>query len=334
MIYICAAFCSFKSANSVNWAHNRDHVTATTLAMMVQGFIHTRTSLLFVLASGLLPTTASPSPATSVTVTFSAPTIVDDFTPSPHNGGQLGVPENFHSLLSGSSAYTLLGRVGPAPNGWALPAPAAEETRWDVSVDGGTTWQHNVASLCGGARLVSARTRTSSNCTGGATSAARQTSAKMLRAATYYVQHNASAVTYAASANSSWIGDSRWHVPDMETTTFNVAGWKSVGAVTIRSASDDDEGWRYAVTANPQVWEWKGIPSPGLNISASHRYNGPRIYSSTRLRGGGFVAAVCIHFNGVRRKPLAPLHLVNASRTCGRVSHDLPLISKLAKSVA
>ena len=241
---------------------------------------------------------SSTSNGGGVTITFSNPTIVDDFTPSPHFGGQLGVPENFHALGSssgGDSAPVLLGRVGPAPNGWALPAPAEEKTRWDVSVDGGTSWQHNMSAMQPGTLA-----------------------AKMLRAATYYVQLDAwdgAAVAFAASAHSSWVGDSRWHVPDMTTTTFSAAGWQSVGAVTLSSSSSssiNSSGQRAAThsSATPpaikatvdvtQIWEWKGIPAPGLNITASRKYNGPRIYSIIGLGGGGFVAAVCIHFNGAR----------------------------------
>jgi hypothetical protein len=85
---------------------------------MVQGLmIHTRASLLFVLASSLLPTTASPSPATSVTVKFSAPTIVDDFTPPPHNGGLVTPPPPPNHFV---------GQNSPILAGHRLRAPAAQ----------------------------------------------------------------------------------------------------------------------------------------------------------------------------------------------------------------
>ncbi len=44
-----------------------------------------------------------------------------------------GVPENFHTV----GGTWLVGRLGPSPLGWAVPAPASQLPRWAVGGSGG-----------------------------------------------------------------------------------------------------------------------------------------------------------------------------------------------------
>jgi hypothetical protein len=96
-------------------------------------------------------------------------------------------------------------------------------------------------------------------------------------------------------------------------TSINSSSWTDTGASTFSaSASVLNASW------NPQaVHRWVGVPFPGMNVTATHAESGIRVYPVVLLPGGGWVAGVCIVWNGVAAhttpdgpKPFAPLSIV------------------------
>ena len=227
------------------------------------------------LAAMLSATLAKPS-AAAPTIHFAAPELVDDSALAhPPAGPGTGVPENFHNV----GERWLVGRLGPSPLGWAVPAPASQPPRWAVGSSVGSS-EGFVSDLRAPA--------------GNASTAAELAAA---RAATYYVQLAGGGVRYASSVGSEWRGDARWHIPDFFAANLSAGGWSSRGALTLSVGA----GGVLTQSVDGDVkWRWHGVPAPGMNVTASHCWVAPRIYRVLPLPAGGYVAAVALVFNGQR----------------------------------
>lgn len=97
------------------------------------------------------------------------------------------------------------------------------------------------------------------------------------------------------------------------SASINSSSWTDTGASTFSSS-----GSALNASWNPQaVHRWVGVPFPGINVTATHAESGIRVYPVVPLPGGGWVAGVCIVWNGVAAhatpdgpKPFAPLSIV------------------------
>ena len=213
--------------------------------------------------------------AAAPTLRFSAPELVDDSAlAQPAAPPGTGVPENFHTV----GGRWLVGRLGPSPLGWAVPAPASQLPRWAVGGSGG-----------GGGFATDLRAPASNASTVAGLAAAR--------AATCCVQLAGGGVRYASSPGSAWRGDARWHIPDFFAAKLSADGWSSRGALTLGTGV---EGELTQTVSEDAEWRWHVIPAPGMNVTASHRWVAPRICRVLPLPGGGYIAAVALVFNGQR----------------------------------
>lgn len=78
---------------------------------------------------------------------------------------------------------------------------------------------------------------------------------------------------------------------------FSSTGWREFGASTIGLA---ENGSLVAEVNHSVEWDWSGIPEPGINVTASLTFNSPRVYPIIALPGGGWLAGVCIVWNGIQ----------------------------------
>lgn len=94
--------------------------------------------------------------------------------------------------------------------------------------------------------------------------------------------------------------------------SFTSDGWTELGASTFSLTSG---GKLQGVLDRNATWTWSGIPAPGMNATAGKVFNSPRVYPIVELPGGGWVAGVCIVWNGIEPHrspdgPFPPLSIV------------------------
>jgi hypothetical protein len=223
-------------------------------------------------------------------IVFEPPVLVDA-NRSGASTMDVGPPEDFHRV-SGSTPRSDRELLGGAPASEQAPGvrifgpghtPGLPQ-RFDFSSDGGRHWAAD-GVLAQGPGLPASGIHT-----------------------TYSVPNTDGSVRFASAGccGGGLLGAAAGNV--------SASGWTDVGASTFAAAA----GGGLNVSWDPEaVHRWRGVPSPGINVTATAAQNGIRVYPVIALPGGGYVAGVCVVWNGVAAhatpdgpKPFAPLSIV------------------------
>ena len=159
-----------------------------------------------------------------------------------------------------------------------FPPPNNLETAFDVSTDSGAHWRSNVKPAGAGA------VQTSWN--GFALDGPDGNRSMVLAASGCCVADASERLGMSKTMNESW--------------------WTHTGASKFSLSSDG----ALSTSFDPdRQWVWSGVPSPGMNVSASMTASEkrPLLYPIIKLPSSrGYLAGVCIVWNGLQARPQNP----------------------------